>query len=659
MSPTALVMQNQTDEHDETIDEPSSRETIPTNFNDSGYGSSSTTPNTTPSTTLPPNQKPREFRGRLSPFAILRGSKKKVVPIFDALIDECTRARFQTIQPHFEKLLLEHVQTGQKPGGRHTPMSTRIMMMGSSSSDATAHIVIFCRPEQKSLVQRFAKQDAVKNMCEPVDLGVPSFKIAVIDAAPRPCQGSNMQLEAVAEGATETPITSFCGLPISVKQPTGQWRNSTLGGVIKVITNAGEIELYGITVGHVLQRRDEEDVERCQSLISWPNDDGPDCEELDLATALAGAREYDVSSKHGETQESEDDDQVEVDLLEPVNFWDLEPPDSVSWAFKEPVVVGTLAHSTESVETSQLFVPREDDADRCYNDWALFKMSRYQENQIPTDKKAKLSLSTRPPGSTGRRSVYIICASAGVKGGELAPEPGRILLGPGESFVGTYMVTPNGYRGTFITCRKGLSLSTQVPQLIGIGICDGDSGSWVVDQDTSELYGHLVASDLFGTGYVIPMMNIFDDIKGHLVARVVDLPAVPDFVHERAVGLPGEAQARGKDEAGAVVEDEELLLRAFREYRLRRTVNELPLRYRLSADVALSCQNIIRSRLRMRKRTTRDREKLLRTDSFVSTSSVALLSTSSPTVPASQPSCPPPSCPPPSCPPPSNPPNFQ
>jgi hypothetical protein len=52
----------------------------------------------------------------------------------------------------------------------------------------------------------------------------------------------------------------------------------------------------------------------------------------------------------------------------------------------------------------------------------------------------------------------------------------------------------------------------------------GDSGAWVVDDTTNEVYGHVVASDVFGVAYVVPINDIFEDIKLRLSLEVVDLP---------------------------------------------------------------------------------------------------------------------------------------
>ncbi|KAK0752505.1 hypothetical protein B0T18DRAFT_91891 [Schizothecium vesticola] len=79
---------------------------------------------------------------------------------------------------------------------------------------------------------------------------------------------------------------------------------------------------------------------------------------------------------------------------------------------------------------------------------------------------------------------------------------------------------------------------------------------------------------------------------------------------------------------------------------VRRTVSGVPLRYRLSTDVALSCQNVVRSRPRMRKRPNDNWQKRSRAESLVSSSSVAPSAVSSPAVQPSHPPCPLPSMPP-------------
>lgn len=87
-------------------------------------------------------------------------------------------------------------------------------------------------------------------------------------------------------------------------------------------------------------------------------------------------------------------------------------------------------------------------------------------------------------------------------------------------------------------------------------------------------------------------------------------------------------------------EDEATLIETLRSIRrtaipggmVRRHVGSVALHYRLSADAALRCQNVVRSKPRMRKR------KMTRTDSIASSSIVTGSMSSSPVNPPSLPS---------------------
>lgn len=51
----------------------------------------------------------------------------------------------------------------------------------------------------------------------------------------------------------------------------------------------------------------------------------------------------------------------------------------------------------------------------------------------------------------------------------------------------------------------------------------GDSGAWVTDNETHEVYGHVVASEVFGRAHVIPINDIFGDITTRLSLFAVGL----------------------------------------------------------------------------------------------------------------------------------------
>jgi hypothetical protein len=66
-----------------------------------------------------------------------------------------------------------------------------------------------------------------------------------------------------------------------------------------------------------------------------------------------------------------------------------------------------------------------------------------------------------------------------------------------------------------------------------------------VHNASPEVYGHLVATDLFGDGYVIPMLDTFNDITQCLGASSVELPKETDFES------PDSVEHSGIDESGA------------------------------------------------------------------------------------------------------------
>ena len=65
-------------------------------------------------------------------------------------------------------------------------------------------------------------------------------------------------------------------------------------------------------------------------------------------------------------------------------------------------------------------------------------------------------------------------------------------------------------------------------QLMIVVLNAGDCGSWVVDESTCEVYGHVVASDAMGDTYVVPLNATLRDMEEKLAAAVV-LPTEADI----------------------------------------------------------------------------------------------------------------------------------
>jgi hypothetical protein len=64
-----------------------------------------------------------------------------------------------------------------------------------------------------------------------------------------------------------------------------------------------------------------------------------------------------------------------------------------------------------------------------------------------------------------------------------------------------------------------------LPNHIFPGVIDGDCGSLIVNQETLEVYGHVVASNPLGEAYVVPLRNTFHQIRDALGAKEVSLPS--------------------------------------------------------------------------------------------------------------------------------------
>lgn len=62
-------------------------------------------------------------------------------------------------------------------------------------------------------------------------------------------------------------------------------------------------------------------------------------------------------------------------------------------------------------------------------------------------------------------------------------------------------------------------------------VSHGTSGAWVVESTTLRILGHVVATDITGDAYVLPMGDILDDICSDLGAQKVTVASELDFQH--------------------------------------------------------------------------------------------------------------------------------
>ncbi|KAM0130966.1 hypothetical protein ACHAP3_007193 [Botrytis cinerea] len=132
-------------------------------------------------------------------------------------------------------------------------------------------------------------------------------------------------------------------------------------------------------------------------------------------------------------------------------------------------------------------------------DWSLISI----ENQIHTflpnvylDKS--IFETTHHASEFAETDVIILLAGEQIRG-TMSSSPSYLMVPPGNVLVQTYL----------LSCTDGTVLRP------------GTSGAWVVDANSSRLYGHVVASDIFNRVYVIPISDSFKNIESHLSALAV------------------------------------------------------------------------------------------------------------------------------------------
>jgi hypothetical protein len=363
--------------------------------------------------------------------------RKKHVTISQEKPDEAMKTRFATIQPSLEKLLLNRILASQKAGTKYKPIATRLIMMGEPGQKPSPHIVIFCQPEQKDIIQRLAKSEIIKDLCRPTEIGGSCFQISITDNAPR-LRAALVSAEA-ARIAPSPQRTTMSGVPICLEVPGASVRKATFGGIIKLsFKGASDVRLYGITAGHMLLDLEDDSVADYEVVSQqMPNDGDEEIQqaaersEADDVTTDVGSEQTDVYLIEFYMVEPD----IVQEMSEEVTAWDFGEPES-----PEKTLLGNVVSPENAEKGTQ----------KCDYDWVLFETSEYELNKLPCDGKATIILTHKEPGNTDDRPIYMVSGSSGVKEGTLSSESGRILLGSGREFVDAYMITIDSGTGEFL-----------------------------------------------------------------------------------------------------------------------------------------------------------------------------------------------------------------
>ncbi|KAG4416220.1 hypothetical protein IFR04_010623 [Cadophora malorum] len=367
---------------------------------------------------------------------------------------------------------------------------------GSTPSNAVASIIIFCAEYLFKDLRSLLNSKHIQRQYQPVDASLrdkfqftlskprsqPSapiiapFKIVYWRETTTPTQRRSAMEHVVAKSHS---FLTMCGSLVKYGD-----RTSTLGLLVSV-----DSKLYGLTVDHLFgSQRGEE-----QSTIANEPDILPD-------------------------EEDSEDDSAGWPWIDDVQYEDTEVdtrvPDtagstiSVQVHTKLTMDHGLSEHQGAPMNGHKVDLLYKIDTATPYLDWALIEFddgyyerpNAFYPDGNPANPKFLRKISPAP--KIGEVNVFMISGVSGTRKG--------------------VMLKSNSYIGG----RWGENLCQAWNVILSDSgrVIDGDCGSLIADQDTLEVYGHVVASNPLGEAYVVPLQNTLNQISNALGAKESSLP---------------------------------------------------------------------------------------------------------------------------------------
>ncbi|EXJ64909.1 hypothetical protein A1O7_01248 [Cladophialophora yegresii CBS 114405] len=451
---------------------------------DSGYGSASLTPKPLEKTAKPCSVDSGGGAGRVLFLPSGRGNLQE----FNKPVDAATIARFKDVLERVEAPLLRHMK---KRSVRREPMALRLMVLGQTEETAKVWIVVLCHETGAKRARKYFEQQHVKDVIRPEDSSIPSFDVLVVGQSPK-TRGAAIDVCIRDPMDPPGPITTLCGAPIKLVNGD-EYQLGTCGGLIKLTFHDGDYALYGMTARHLTNR--------------W-----------DGVHSLHLAASEDDSDRDSDHWDHEDEDEDE-DLSDPDDPFETPQPPVLGPACgldERPSPENHLSSSWHRV--GQFIAPSAAQLPRNPQDydWALIGFDdrhAFRPNSFGAFegghrqyRAGDFKVGVVDLMDSATFSVVMKSGVQGIQSGVMSSLPCRVWLGYGKEFVDVYT----------------LNLEN------GAEIRDGDSGSWVLNPSRLEVYGHVIASDAFGSGYIIPMTRSLEDIRQTVDLASVELPTLVD-----------------------------------------------------------------------------------------------------------------------------------
>ncbi|KAB2100473.1 hypothetical protein AG0111_0g11329 [Alternaria gaisen] len=249
-----------------------------------------------------------------------------------------------------------------------------------------------------------------------------------------------------------------------------------MGGYVIVNTYDGEATAYGLTAGHILTQKD----------YDIPSSD----------RSSAGA----IPSLH--LSDSEDDDTT--------------IPENNAQSRDRDLLECSLSSRVDTAWTDMKIAEVSFSNEAKDRDWALIEDIRTGH----VDRSYSRANNPRTSFGNGGENMTMVLGTVGEQ---------RFLQIGFDTVVGTdctlsqtssLIITPSGH--------NFVPVYTLVPDTARV-LPDGVSGTWVTARPTGfvksiSVYGQVIADDMFGDVYMIPLRAIIDDIRSLMDAAVVRLP---------------------------------------------------------------------------------------------------------------------------------------
>ncbi|ERF76427.1 hypothetical protein EPUS_07307 [Endocarpon pusillum Z07020] len=403
---------------------------------------------------------------------------------FDQAVSNDTIEQYKRIAVQLEVSLVEYIQKHYRT---HSPMSMRLMVLGQNADCAKPWIVVFCHEKRERYVRRFFNKRFARDLCQPQELGAACFDVLVLAHRLQLTSGSLVDVLTDYDFAVNT----LSGVPILLSQPDGN-RCGTLGGLIKITREQGDYGIYGLTAAHLLGPLSSSSIDEADTISDTRSDDGNSTDSTD---------DDDENDYYQHTDSVAD---VPSSPTKCAIEEEAEPSNVKGWC-----PLGQVHASTGDLPSDQPSRgPRHDWALVTINKNANLRPNRLRSTTLSKLREADL-LAPSPEKMELSRSRHVALNTYGecCQTGTLDYLPCSVWLNRSVGFVKAFPLKMNE----------------------GAHIKRGDSGGWVVEYHTLEVYGHLVASDVLGDGYVIPLLDTLEDIRERTHAQDVGLATGVDI----------------------------------------------------------------------------------------------------------------------------------